>query len=739
MTSFSALITSLVTSFIIFLIIFFAYAFLSKKDGLRMIYFPARVLAGHLKGEAHKGGGMFHWLLADFQTSEMELALFAGLDAAVFIRFQRTCLWILLSAGVYCLPILIPVCASDTYLVDYNSVQTDPLKKISFDSFDKLAMGNITPKSARLWGGALGLWWVSLCTYFLLYRTYATVVHLRAALFSASREGTALPAGPETFCALVRDLPNGNGDEATRFVRDFFAQIYGGAFRGAMLVPKLRKVTRKAAKLTALRKKLAHAEGAFARSKTEECPEGKAPTTKTGLCGLVGTPVDTQTYLREQIEELEMKLRKRQEVALEGRGKAAFLFFTTRQAAAAAAQTFHAEQGNHWNVMRAPEPRDVEWGNLRMRSTQRIIRSGIVFVLVFLMIVFYMIPISFISSLSTLENIQKLLPFLKSVNNISALKTVLEAYLPQLALIVFLALLPGILITLSTAEGLPSKSHISRAASGKYFYFIIFNVFLGVTLSASLFSTIKQITKSKPTYIVDLLANSLPTQSTFFITYVSLKFLIGDALELSRLVPLVMWWAKKRFLCTTVKEEEEAWAPGPVDYVKHVPQDLLIVTLGLCYAVIAPMILPFTILYFVFNWAIMKNQVLNVYRAEWESHGRMWPHMHNRILAALILSQITCLGYFGIKKFVGAVVLLPLPLLSGVYYFYAKGCFYRSFEMQSLEVASRDHGQPLLSDEVLLSTYMSEAMLPVERVGVLEDDERLALLLEKGTEKDLEA
>ena len=38
-------------------------------------------------------------------------------------------------------------------------------------------------------------------------------------------------------------------------------------------------------------------------------------------------------------------------------------------------------------------------------------------------------------------------------------------------------------------------------------------------------------------------------------------------------------------------------------------QDLLILTLGLCYAVIAPMILPFTALYFVFALMVYKNQV----------------------------------------------------------------------------------------------------------------------------------
>ena len=106
--------------------------------------------------------------------------------------------------------------------------------------------------------------------------------------------------------------------------------------------------------------------------------------------------------------------------------------------------------------------------------------------------------------------------------NIAAIKTVMEAYLPQLALIIFLALLPKILMCLSKAEGIPSQSHVVRAASGKYFYFIVLNVFIGVTIGGTLFSTFKTIQK-EPDSIVSILASSLPLNATFFLTFVALK------------------------------------------------------------------------------------------------------------------------------------------------------------------------------------------------------------------------
>ncbi|GAB2210412.1 hypothetical protein Droror1_Dr00015678 [Drosera rotundifolia] len=123
---------------------------------------------------------------------------------------------------------------------------------------------------------------------------------------------------------------------------------------------------------------------------------------------------------------------------------------------------------------------------------------------------------------TTLQNLRKLLPFLKVIVDTSVISTLLEPYLPQIALIVFLAVLPSILLFLSKAEGIPSESHAVRATSGKYFYFTVLNVFIGVTIGGMLFSMFMSIEK-EPNRIVNLLASSLPGNATFFLTYVALQ------------------------------------------------------------------------------------------------------------------------------------------------------------------------------------------------------------------------
>lgn len=271
------------------------------------------------------------------------------------------------------------------------------------------------------------------------------------------------------------------------------------------------------------KKKLARAEAVYANSKKTGKPEGSRPTTRIGFLGLIGTKVDSIEYFNEKINELLPKLEAEQKVTLREKQQAsALVFFTSRVTAASAAQSLHAQMVDTWTVVDAPEPRQIIWSNLKIRFFERQIRQYVVYVIVALTIMFYMIPIGFISALTTLGNLKKLLPFLKPIVNIDAVKTVLEAYLPQIALIVFLALLPKLLMFLSKKEGIPSVSHAVRATSGKYFYFTVLNVFIGVTVGGTLFSTLKSIEKH-PNSIVSLLAKSLPGNATFFLTFVALK------------------------------------------------------------------------------------------------------------------------------------------------------------------------------------------------------------------------
>lgn len=84
------------------------------------------------------------------------------------------------------------------------------------------------------------------------------------------------------------------------------------------------------------------------------------------------------------------------------------------------------------------------------------------------------------------------------------------------------------------------------------------------------------------------------------------------------------------------------------------------------------------------------EQALKVYCPAYESYGRFWPHMHVRILAALLLYQVTMLGFFGVKKFYYAPIAIPLPILSLLFGYICSNKFYRFFQDTALDVAAHE-------------------------------------------------
>ncbi|XP_058098946.1 CSC1-like protein ERD4 [Magnolia sinica] len=694
---FSSFLTSLATSCVIFFVLVFLFTWLSRKPSNSVIYYPNRILKGMEPWNGRSTRNPFAWIGEALRSTEQDVITMAGVDAAVYFVFLGSAIGILTLSGIVLLPVLLPVAGTDVGLkvpIDTNSNGT-------FSNLDKLAMGNVQLKSPRLWAFFLSTYWVTFVTMYVLWRAYKHCSDLRATALASPE------AKPEQFAILVRDIPSvPEGQTRKEQVDSYFKNLHPETFYRSMVVTNNKEANKIWEELEGYRKKLAHAEAVFSASKTTGKPEGTKPTNRTGCLGLIGKKVDTIDFCNEKIKELVPKLEAEQKVTIkEKQQPSAIVFFNSKPAAASAAQTLHSQMIDTWTITQAPEPCQLIWTNLAIKFWSRQIREKVVYAIVFLAIVFYMIPITFVSAFTTLKNLRKVLSFLKVIVDIDAVRTVLEAYLPQIALIVFLALLPKFLMFLSKTEGIPSQSHVERASSGKYFYFIVFNVFLGVTLSGTLFTSLKTILKH-PDEIIEMLGKSLPKNATFFLTFVALKFFVGYGLELSRLIPLIIFHLKRKYLCKTEAEVKEAWAPGDLGFATRIPNDMLIITITLCYSVIAPLIIPFGVIYFGLGWLILRNQALKVYVPKYESNGQMWPHIHVRIISSLVLYQIVMIGYFIIKEFYYAPFLFPLLILSAFFTHICNKRFYLAFQRTPLEVVSQS------SKEIPNLEYVFKAYVP---------------------------
>lgn len=103
-----------------------------------------------------------------------------------------------------------------------------------------------------------------------------------------------------------------------------------------------------------------------------------------------------------------------------------------------------------------------------------------------------------------------------------------------------------------------------------------------------------------------ILTSILLFQADFFVTYILTDGLSGFSLEV--LQPgLLIWHALKS--CTPSSQRERSPYLYSLPYFRIIPFVSLSVLIGIVYAVVAPLLLPFLIIYFCLGYVVYINQV----------------------------------------------------------------------------------------------------------------------------------
>ncbi|GAY48041.1 hypothetical protein CUMW_108910 [Citrus unshiu] len=369
-------------------------------------------------------------------------------------------------------------------------------------------------------------------------------------------------------------------------------------------------------------------------------------------------------------------------LATEKENAVAFVCFKTRYAAVVAAEILHSENPMLWVTEMAPEPNDVLWSNLSIPYRQLWIRKIAVLVASIAFMFVFLIPVTFVQSLTQLEQLSHAFPFLKGMFKKKFISQVVTGYLPSVILILFLYAAPPTMMVFSTIEGSVSHSGRKKSACIKVLYFTIWNVFFVNVLSGSVIGQLTKLSSFKD--VPKHLAEAIPNQVGFFMTYVLTSGWASLSVEIMQPFFLLRNILKK-FICRIKNNPPNGTLSFP--YQTEVPRLLLFGFLGFICSVMAPLILPFLLIYFVLAYLVYKNQIINVYKKSYESGGQYWPIAHKTIIASLVLTQIIALGIFGIKKSPVASG-FTIPLIVGTLLFneYCRQRFFPSFQKIAAQV-----------------------------------------------------
>ncbi|KAJ6396372.1 hypothetical protein OIU77_021410 [Salix suchowensis] len=436
---------------------------------------------------------------------------------------------------------------------------------------------------------------------------------------------------------------------------------------------------------------------------------------RDGFLGLTGRKVSLSDHYEKKLEDLEDNVRMKQNLLAGEEVPAAFVSFKSRLGAAVA---LHIQQGvnpTEWVTEQAPEPRDVHWAFFSASFIKRWIFKLVVPVACFALIVLYLIPVVIVQGLANLEQLETWFPFLKGILSLTVVSQVITGYLPSLILQLFMFFVPPIMLTFSAIQGYISRSQIERSACSKMLWFIIWNVFFANVLSGSALYEVNVFLE--PKNIPRVLAEAVPGQASFFISYVVTSGWTKLSSELFRLIPLVCSFWKRLF---SRKDGNEFEVPS-LPYYNDIPTILFFGLLGITYFFLAPLILPFLLVYFCLGYIIFRNQLLNVYAPKYETNGKFWPIVHNSTVFSLILMHIIAFGIFGLKKLpLASTLLIPLPVLTLIFNAYCQNRFlplFKAYPTECLVKQDRkeqnEAGMTEFYDK-LVTAYQDPALMPVQ-------------------------
>ncbi|KAI9255766.1 hypothetical protein BDA99DRAFT_517557 [Phascolomyces articulosus] len=377
--------------------------------------------------------------------------------------------------------------------------------------------------------------------------------------------------------------------------------------------------------------------------------KSRRPTVRTGFMGLMGKPVDAIDYYTKKFNEMDeivQKARRRGKFVPTSVG---FVTFEHSVSACIATQVLIDSTPFRLNAELAAEPRNVLWENIAMHGRERSIRKAVIFCILIFLVFFWVFPISYFSALTSERSLQNYFPWLIDLAAKSKiLHQIVVGFLPTLAVVIFMAILPVIVNILSHIEGFQSRSEAEESSFSKHFFFLLFNLLLVFTVTSTLFKTLTDMIED-PKQIANILASSLGQVAPFFVNYTVLHCFMLLPIQMLQIGAVILQLCWRTF-CRTPRDYAETSAPRVYNYGWGYPAPVFMFVVILVYSTSAPIILIFGTLYYCFAYVVFKYQLLYVFFHSYEVAGRMWPRIFSRIIVGLLLFEIMSSGLFLLRK-----------------------------------------------------------------------------------------
>ncbi|XP_073145075.1 CSC1-like protein At3g54510 isoform X2 [Henckelia pumila] len=638
------------------LLILTLFSVLRKQPSNGPIYY-ARRLSQHQHVSFHRRFFPWRllpsveWVSTALRVTEAEILDNCGLDVYVFVRLFKFGTNFFMVCSVVGLLVLLPL--------NYKAGG----KGSPSYSMDSFTISNISSGSNWLWVHCSCLYLLSCYGLYLLYKEYNNILHKRIHQLHRMRHD------PNQFTVLVREIPLCEEHKARDCCVDhFFSKYHPNSYQSYQILYDGRDLEQLLKEAISISRKIENLKHHSQHRRNDR---------DFFLSGSSKYDSDIE-QLEEILKELLHNIQHLQSKDLlrEKELPVAFVTFKSRWGASLVAQSQQHSDPLLWITEMAPEPRDVLWNNLAIPYRFLPLRKFWVYVVASILTIFFAVPVAAVQGIAKFEQLAKWFPPAMAIKLIPGLSSIVTGYLPSAILNCFVYVVPFAVIQMSKLAGYISRSKKDIKACNMVFYFLVANVFFLSLLSGSLLDQIGE-SFTHPKDFPSRLASAVSAQADFFMTYILTNGLFGFSLEI--LQPgLLIWDMIKSHTCDRGKKKRPYLYSLP--YYRIIPYIALCILIGMVYAVVSPVLLPFLVGYFFLGYVVFINQIHDVYISTYETCGQYWPYIHHYIVIALAITQITMIGLFGLKsKPAASFATVPLLALTLLFNEYCKIRFFPTF------------------------------------------------------------
>lgn len=368
---------------------------------------------------------------------------------------------------------------------------------------------------------------------------------------------------------------------------------------------------------------------------------------------LVGKKIDKIYHLRKELARLNVEIEQDQKnIEKFPFMNSAFIQFNHQVAAHMACQSLSHHVPHHMTPRLIEiSPSDVLWENMSTKWWEKYLRTFLVTALALALIIFYTIPVAFTGFLSQVDRLSTLFTWLHWLRGLPKMaKAIIQGVLPPVLLSAILSLVPIIFRLMIKNRGVPTGSDKERGVQTFYFVFLFIQVFLVISVSSGI-TTFVQDLVSNAFSITTELANSLPSSSNYFFSYLIVQALSNSASSLLQVSSLLKWflWAPLRD-STARKKWRRQTNLNNVKWGSFFPPYTNFAVIGIIFSIISPLIMVFNIIVFSLYWFAQRYNILYVYQFRIDTGGLLFPTAVNQLFVGVYVMELCLIGLFFIAK-----------------------------------------------------------------------------------------